>query len=217
LNLLRKTWLRRTGGFANRKIFETVKNSERKVLVDNGLVPSSKILDIGCGYGTLPVALKDFITDGAYEGFDVSQERVSFCRSLFRKDARFRFNLIDCKSDDYNPAGKLSARKIGFPYLDNIFDYTVLFSVFTHMTRDEVENYLGEIRRVLKPNGKCVATFFISDGKPPENGICFSPKDLPMLETQGFSYRWLNYGYWETGESPKDITYQDIFLLEKRA
>jgi hypothetical protein len=36
-----------------------------------------------------------------------------------------------------------------------------LRSVFTHMGPSEVEHYLGEIARVLKPGARCMATYFL--------------------------------------------------------
>lgn len=38
-------------------------------------------------------------------------------------------------------------------------------SVFTHMQVEEIAHYLKEINRVLKKDGKCLATFFIYDDK----------------------------------------------------
>lgn len=36
-----------------------------------------------------------------------------------------------------------------------------LASVFTHLLPDEVDNYLSEISRVLKPGGRCLCTYFL--------------------------------------------------------
>jgi hypothetical protein len=40
-----------------------------------------------------------------------------------------------------------------------------LTSVFTHLLPDEVARYLDEIRRVLRPGGRCLATFFVLDAE----------------------------------------------------
>ena len=37
----------------------------------------------------------------------------------------------------------------------------LLKSVFTHMRPAEVANYLREVARILKGNGRCLATFFL--------------------------------------------------------
>src|SRR5262249_6440676 len=47
-----------------------------------------------------------------------------------------------------------------FPYADASFDFVFLTSVFTHMLPAEVAQYLREVRRVLRPAGRCPAAFF---------------------------------------------------------
>ena len=48
-----------------------------------------------------------------------------------------------------------------FPFADASFDFVFVTSVFTHMLPNEVGNYLREIRRVLKPTGRCLITWFL--------------------------------------------------------
>ena len=64
-------------------------------------------------------------------------------------------------SSAYNPAGAEPASAYRFPFPDRTFDFILLASVFTHMLPDEVLQYLREIRRVLKPDGTCVSSFFL--------------------------------------------------------
>ncbi len=59
----------------------------------------------------------------------------------------------------------MKASQYRFPWNDESFDFVVLMSVFTHMLPDEMVNYLSEIRRVLRTDGKCLATFCILRGK----------------------------------------------------
>ena len=63
-------------------------------------------------------------------------------------------------NDLYNTA-KIKATEFEFPYPDDHFDVVFSFSVFTHMGVDEIAHYLKETRRVLKPGGKCLSTFFV--------------------------------------------------------
>ena len=58
-------------------------------------------------------------------------------------------------------------------------------SVFTHMRRREVANYLSEISRVLKPNGKCYITYFL-----------INEETLGCLDKLGDSADgWVNYKF----------------------
>ena len=68
----------------------------------------------------------------------------------------------------YNPAGKLDAKSFQFPYDSSSFDFVFLKSVFTHMRPDSVQHYLREIRRVLKLDGRCLATAFLLNSEATE-------------------------------------------------
>jgi SAM-dependent methyltransferase len=59
------------------------------------------------------------------------------------------------------PTGRLKPESFDFPYAEEAFDFVFLTSVFTHMLPPTVSNYLSEIRRVIRPEGRCLMTFFI--------------------------------------------------------
>ena len=65
----------------------------------------------------------------------------------------------------YNPNGAFKAVDFRFPYEEESFDLIFLTSVFTHMQGAEVRHYLDEIRRALRPGGKCLTTCFLLNGE----------------------------------------------------
>ena len=73
----------------------------------------------------------------------------------------FDFEHADIYNKTYNPDGKFTASTFVFPYPDKTFDFVLLSSVFTHMLQDDIEHYVSEIRRVMKPGGKCLSTWFL--------------------------------------------------------
>ncbi len=125
------------------------------------LKQDDSVLDIGSGIGRTAVALTEYLTiEGSYEGFDVVEKGVKWCRhKIGEAFPNFKFSYVPLNNDLYNK-NKVEAKSFKFPYNDNSFDKAFLFSVFTHMSTKEIANYLFEIKRVLKPGGLCLATFF---------------------------------------------------------
>jgi SAM-dependent methyltransferase len=127
------------------------------------LQPSHRVLDVGCGVGRMAVPLLDFLSpEGCYEGFDVVPGAVDWCRqNISARNPRFRFQLADIRNEYYYVAGKYAAEDYVFPYADRSFDLVILTSVFTHLLPAAAANYLKQIRRVLKPEGRCFSTWLI--------------------------------------------------------
>jgi SAM-dependent methyltransferase len=128
-----------------------------------GLQPHEQVLDVGSGIGRVAVPLTQYLNKaGSYEGIDIVRTGVDWCqRKISRVHANFRFTHIDLKNDLYNLSTEQEAKGFVFPYTDNRFDVVFLFSVFTHMMPDDTANYLQQIARVMKPGGRCLATFFL--------------------------------------------------------
>jgi SAM-dependent methyltransferase len=128
-----------------------------------GLTASSHILDIGCGVGRLAVPASRFLdADGGYEGIDIVPEGITWCKEhISSPHDNVHFTLADVYNKEYNPKGTLKASDYRLPYEDGTFDVIVLISVFTHMVPAEVEQYVGEIGRVLKQGGRVFASYFL--------------------------------------------------------
>lgn len=121
-----------------------------------------RVLDVGCGIGRMAVALTGILsTEGRYEGFDVVKKGILWSQKhISRRYPNFQFRHIELGNDLYKSSSN-NAATFTFPYEDQQFDCVVVISVFTHMLPEEVSRYLHEISRVLKPQGRCLATFFI--------------------------------------------------------
>jgi SAM-dependent methyltransferase len=127
------------------------------------LKPNERVLDLGCGIGRMAVPLTRYLgEEGSYEGFDVFLKGISWCqKNITPTYPNFRFQVADIFNKEYNPTGQFAAAEYRLPYDDASFDFVFLTSVFTHLLPDEVDNYLSEIRRVLTPGGRCLASFFL--------------------------------------------------------
>jgi len=132
-----------------------------------GLQPHDDVLDVGCGIGRMARPLTTYLSDrGSYEGFDVVPAGIDWCTAnITRRYPAFRFQLADVFSGFYHPEGQFKACEYRFPYADGSFDFVFLVSVFTHMLPDDMENYLREVARVLRPGKRCFVTFFLLNGE----------------------------------------------------
>jgi SAM-dependent methyltransferase len=190
-----------------------------------GLQPHERVLDVGCGSGRMAAPLTDYLSSGSYEGFDITPDTVRWCQTKITPEfPTFRFRTVDVYSAGFNPEGKFRASEFRFPYEDGAFDFVFLTSVFTHMLPADMENYLSEIARVLRPGGRCFITFFllsdeserlIREGKStltfeferggyrvnlaenPEMAVAYQEAFIRALfEKHGFTLDPIRYGSW---------------------
>lgn len=199
------------------------------------------ILDVGSGIGRTANALTKFLEkDGKYDGFDVVKKGVDWCnKNISKKFPNFHFKYIELNNSLYNSHQEKS-ENFKFPYPDNSFDKVFLFSVFTHMKIEDIQNYFNEIERVLKTGGKCLATFFtysnedfenlpglkfpfkkegyrLLDEKLPEANIAIEDaKLLEIIEKSGLKKTNEVKGFWrDFSKKHEDVNFQDIIILEK--
>jgi SAM-dependent methyltransferase len=180
-----------------------------KTLIKAGqLKPHETILDVGCGIGRIAAPLTQYLTSGRYEGFDVVPQGIDWCRQrITPKYPHFNFQLADLYNKFYNPSGSQPAATYQFPYSEETFDLVFLASVFTHLVPTDVENYLKEVRRVLKTGGRCLISFFL-----------FNPKTLRLLNDPRrigklkFEYDYGHYRLADPNEAESAIAYEESFI-----
>jgi SAM-dependent methyltransferase len=134
-------------------------------LYDHGLQRAgSSVLDIGSGYGSLPLGLMATGFEGTYLGFDVVRRVIDWCQgNMTSHSQRYQFRHLDVHNDRYNKGGTLTAAEARFPAQSSSFDCCCVFSVFTHMYAHDIRRYLAEIHRVLRRGGVAVTTWFLFD------------------------------------------------------
>jgi ubiquinone/menaquinone biosynthesis C-methylase UbiE len=207
-----------------------------------GLKPYHKVLEVGCGIGRMARPLTKYLTSGSYDGIDIVPRGIHWCSTQFTpRYANFRFHLADVQNREYNPKGKVRAKEYRFPFNDGEFDFVFLTSVFTHMPKEDMERYMGEIARTLRKNGKSLITFFLlnaesrelqrigqsslkfvypydgcwsSDPVIPENALAYDEDDVSSAYAKyGFQVTDTHYGAW-CGR-PQFVSFQDILLATK--
>jgi SAM-dependent methyltransferase len=192
----------------------------------------------------MALQMRDYLSgEGHYLGMDIDRAAIQWCQThIAARDERFDFCHVDLGNPRYNPGGALSDARFRFTAPDASVDVILLKSVFTHMKPGGVQNYLSEIARLLRPGGRCLATFFLLNpvqaawaerGKNAlafEHGVedwRFVDPDLPekaiayregyvreMLQRSGLTLVAAPYyGTW-TGR-PDGLSYQDILLITR--
>ena len=218
--------------------FVAVGNAFFGTLKRHGLRADMDVLDVGCGQGRMARPMTSFLT-GRYEGFDIDKSGIEWCQAQYEDVPNFTFHHADVFNARYNKTGQVAAKAYRFPFEDNSFDRVFLTSVFTHMFKEDVENYLTEITRVLKPGGKCLVTWFLLDDisrqsqhpvmqfkydvddvsrttvkSNPEAAIAFDIDFVKRLyEKLGLGLEDIEHGKWGRPESPYDL--QDLIVATK--
>ncbi len=117
------------------------------------LQPGMRVLDVGCGPGTLALRLKTAVgAEGQVSGIDASPEMIEVAKGKARK----RDVEIDLRV----------AVAEALPYDDASFDCVTSTLVFHHLPEDVKLASLGEIRRVLAPGGRVVVGDFPAGSGP---------------------------------------------------
>lgn len=134
-------------GPTTREEFERLAHAKRDLLIQLGLTPDSRVLDVGCGTGQLAMTLEPYLSErGVFVGTDIGPEAIVFCNQRYKRP-NFRFAVNEMTS---------------LPIRDERFDFITFFSVFTHTFPDETVLILAEAKRLLAKNGTIIADVFTS-------------------------------------------------------
>ncbi|MEJ5268125.1 MAG: class I SAM-dependent methyltransferase [Bacteroidales bacterium] len=208
------------------------------IIENTKINPKTKVLEIGCGCGRISAPFTKFLEKpGRYTGFDILPSPIKWCKKNYSEYEIFEFDYYPIKNDLYNPYGKISAAEFKFPYPENTFDLIISISVFTHMQKNETENYFSQIPKLLKTSGILYASFFIlsnkqkSDFFPYDNGdILLHNKIVPSANVayrldyieklaviNGLKISKIEEGWWKFGKKIENfIDFQDILIFEKQ-
>lgn len=146
------TWLLRLG------------RTREALLAEADLRPGHRVLDIGCGTGTLAIHAKRSVPGAEIAGIDPDEMALGRARTKARRgglDVRFE-----------------TGRAGALPYPDASVDRVLSSYMFHHLEADEQRAMLNEARRVLKPGGRLHLQDFVAAGK--------APRVLERLADAGF-------------------------------
>ena len=114
-----------------------------------GLAEGDRVLDVGCGTGSLTFALPQIAKVASVTGIDLTDAYVEFSRSQ-NTDPRITFRAADARA---------------LPFEDNSFDRA--FSMLVLQFIPDAARAVAEMRRVVRPGGTVTAAVWDSYGGMP--------------------------------------------------
>lgn len=200
-------WLRDVGGGDD---FKAIGQEFLNLFIQIGnLQPDEQILEIGCSSGRMAIPLTGYLGPaGSYTGMDITKQTIVWCQqNISRHHPNFSFSHIDLYNKRYNRYGRYLAEEYTFPYESESFDFIFLTSVFTHLLPAATENYLREIARLLRHDGRGFFTFFLlneAQQSLAEQGY----NDIDFIYGAG-PYRMRNESVPESA-----VAYEETYLLQ---
>lgn len=120
-----------------------------------GLSSQHSLLDYGCGVLRGGVPLIKYLDTGNYVGLDIGADAIRAARKAVRHER------LTAKTPTL-----ILVKDIESIALDRHFDYAWSFSVFFHMTNDNLDACLRFVARHLATNGTFYANVGLGDHKP---------------------------------------------------
>jgi len=140
----------------------------------------SDVLEIGCGCGRNALVLKHLEMlkqryTGNFLGMDIDGEAIAWC-SRNIQDKQFAFDVSAHGSAFYKKAEN-EGTGAEIPLEDDTRDFVFASAVFGHLLQAELQNYLAEAARVLRPGGTLFFTFRCLEWLPDNFREQFEPTD----------------------------------------
>lgn len=123
-------------------------------LIDEAEIEAGhRVLDLGCGTGTLAIEIKRLVPDAKVSGLDGDPKILNIARKK-ADEARVEITLE-------------TGMSFALPYPDGSFDRVFATLFFHHLTREDKTRTLREVYRVLEPGGE----LYVGDWGKAQNGL----------------------------------------------
>ena len=104
-------------------------------------VPADRVVDLGCGWGTITFALAPRVAQVI--GVDYSERSVALCEERLAREPHTNLRFVQA-----------DARATGLP--DGAFDAVVAADLYEHLYPEDSEAVTAEAHRLLAPGGRLV-------------------------------------------------------------
>lgn len=127
--------------FSNQQINTGINLRHRTIfhiLKKSGLKRNHRVLEIGCGIGTITGLLSKYLMKGSVTGIDISPQSINYAKSVHTKRKNIHFITGDINKIE----------------LDDSFDFIVLPDVLEHIPEFMHENIFNKIYKYSNSNSK---------------------------------------------------------------
>ena len=163
-------------GFIGGK-WEEIGRLQYDFMLERGLQPQHKLLDIGCGCLRGGIHFIDYLESSNYYGLDVN---ASLIKAAWHE-------VKVAKLNDKNPQLLVSDR-FEIDKFQQKFDFMLSISVFTHLPMNIIIRCLSEVSKNLAPNGKYYSTCFIAPTSAYTSPITQADDVLSKYDSDPFHY-----------------------------
>jgi len=180
-------------GFQNPEAYEKVMGrwSRRlapRLIQFGGLADGDRVLDVGCGTGSLTFALSQIANIASGTGIDLTEAYVEFARSR-NTNPHITFRAADARA---------------LPFEDNSFDRA--FSMLVLQFIPDAARAVAEMRRVVQPGGTVTAAVWDAYGGTPQMRMVWDiaavldpsierPLFRPLSQPNEMANLWRDFGF----------------------
>jgi len=151
-----------------------------ELLKRGGCKPSSKVLEIGCGWLNAGTRLIEYLDKGNYVGIDPNE----WLRNIVMRQDDVR-RLVDEKQAKFLSVSDFDAGPVGMK-----FDYIFANSILTHFAHWQLDLFFANTAKVLEQNGQIIASIYLAEGNAYGSKGSKDKRDsmCQKWKSPGFSY-----------------------------
>lgn len=166
---------------------EDYQRNIEKALDEIVRVEGLDVLDLGAGTGRLAVMLAP--RTKSMRAFDVSEEMLRVCRQKFEAKGLFNWQ-VDVADHRSIPVADQSADLV-------LSGWSVAYLYVWHPEtwKDELEKWLGEMKRILRPGSFIVLFESLTTGSEIPVKLAHLQDYYPWLDEAGFQNKWIRTDY----------------------
>jgi cyclopropane fatty-acyl-phospholipid synthase-like methyltransferase len=135
-------------------LWEELGSLQLSYLQQMGLLPTHKLLDMGCGSLRGGVKFVEYLNSDSYFGVDINQSLLD-AGKIELANAGLTHKAVKLANSNSFDASQFSEK----------FNYAIAVSLFTHLSVNFIVQCLEQVKRVLAKDGKFYATFFVVNSK----------------------------------------------------